>query len=151
MTTPDEKVLILAKYGMDPESIASLVEQPISEIHATIVSHRIKLPDADEELRDEARAFMRLALKRARMFMEFGLPSQQLALIRTVLPAAMRSLGAGDSGSSEDTHAQLQVLFSEIRNVPNATNTIGDSIDVESAPAPETTTDKDQIFGDSPV
>lgn len=149
MNKADESVLLLAKYGLDPESIATLVEQPVSEIRATLVTHRSKIPKPDEELRTEARAFMRLALRRAMLFMEFGLPSQQLQLIRTVLPSAMRSLGAADSGESEDTHSQLQVLFSEIRSVPQP-NTNG-PIDVESSPAPQATDDQDQIFGDPSV
>lgn len=146
---PEEIVEHLVSIGMDAESIASAVRRPVQEVRATIVTHERQV--ADEELRGEAREFARAAFKRARVYMEYGLPSQQMALIRTVLPPAMRALGAVEDKSNEETKAQLQVLFSEIRSVPGATKTIGEPIDVESTPASETTPNQDQEFGDPSV
>lgn len=140
--SPEEIIEHLVSIGMDAESIASATRRPVQEVRATIVTRA--RTEADDELRDEARAFARQAFRRARIFMEFGLPSQQMALIRTVLPPAMRALGAVEDDKSEDTKAQLQVLFSEIRSVPGATKTIGEPIDVESAPAAQTVTDQDE-------
>ncbi len=115
----------LAEIGLTPEAISSTVQRPIELVQAVITTTP---QPVDKELQAQARSLVRLTMKRAMLLMQFGAPSVQLALMRSILPTAMRSLGAEGDGTGEETKTRLEVLFSEIRSV----NTTGAVIDAPS-------------------
>ena len=131
----------LADIGLTPEAISSTVDRPIELVQAVLTT---TAPVAvDKELQAQSRALARLTMKRAMLLMQFGAPATQLALMRSILPTLMRTLGADNDGSGEEAKTKLEVLFAEIRQV----HTTGAVID---APSFEATIEPTEDQGQEP-
>lgn len=130
----EQTIAKLAEIGLTPEAISSTVDRPIELVQAVITeTHPVQ---QDAELQSQARSLVRLTMKRAMLLMQFGPPATQLALMRSILPTAMRSLGAEGDGTGEENKVKLELLFKEIRSVRNANDAVIDAPSFEATPEP---------------
>ncbi len=130
----DRAVNRLADYGLDATKIADALGVPIDQIHGSLtISRRVQSP-AEKEIADQARTLAVQVIKRAQAVLQFGAPDHRLAIMKAVLPNAMRTLGVEAASEHQEVRMQLDNLFTSIRSVtpsePLVTPT--DIIDVKS-------------------
>lgn len=88
------------------------------------------MPDSDYIERTNELAEM--ALNEAKLILQFGPSSQKIQIIRGVLGVLARQAAAGQDAVANEMRVKMELLMSEMRNVPQLTTIVGEHDFIEA-------------------
>lgn len=130
----------LITAGLSPELIAISLDRPVSSVRSIIVSLKQTPPEPvlDERLAEDVRGLATLALREARLMIEFGSPEMKLAIIKPMLSSLAKHVAQSVGGEGEEARSALEELLTDMReHVPHVEHVVTDTdiLDVEATEA----------------
>ena len=82
---------------------------------------------------EETNDLVSLALKQAKLILEFGPSQQKIQVIRSVLGVIAKTAAAGQNSAASEMRAKMELLMSSMRDVPMLDKVVTDQdiIDVQ--------------------
>lgn len=94
-----------------------MAEQKIEMVVRETVTETVAI---DQVLSNMVRDLVIMGLEEAKNMLEFGLADQKMAIIRTLLSGATRSLGKDFTSTEQEAKIAVERLFEGIRQIPES-------------------------------
>lgn len=88
------------------------------------------MPEADYIAKTNELA--EIALNEAKIILQFGPSQQKIQIIRSVLGVLARQAAAGQDAVSAEMRIKMELLMTEMRNVPQLTTVVGEHDFIEA-------------------